>query len=102
MSEGGQLEENQAASPEHTAALPRNLAVRCDSSFVEVSPPYLPKGWIGFHASGPSERRLETLDHVDRLPRAFDLRRVNLAGCPFRFREPVTDHSLEDGVRFAD
>ena len=61
MSEGGQLEENQAASPEHTAALRRNVAVRCDASFAEISPPYLPKGWIGFHASGPSERRLETL-----------------------------------------
>jgi putative ABC transport system substrate-binding protein len=28
---------------------------------------------------------LETLDHVDRLRRAFDLCRVNLAGCSFVF-----------------
>lgn len=31
---------------------------------------------------------LETLDHVDRLRRAFDLCRVNLAGCPFVFVSP--------------
>jgi CRP-like cAMP-binding protein len=34
-----QLEENQAASREHTSALRRNWAVRCDSSFAEISPP---------------------------------------------------------------
>lgn len=54
-----QLKENQVASREHTAAHRRNWAVRRDSSFAEISPPSLPKGWIGFHASGPSER-LET------------------------------------------